>query len=64
MATTREPKLSKRAKTLRAHGLQHRADIAGRGPDVAAHEGGGGLVGVFKRRVHGEVLARKSNSVS
>ena len=49
-----------RAKAFRAHGLQHRADVAGRGADVAAHEGGGGLVGVFKRRVHGVVLAVSS----
>ena len=32
-----------RGEAFRAHGLQHRADVAGRGADMAAHEGGGGL---------------------
>ena len=41
-----------RIEAFRAHGLQHRLDVTGRGTDVAAREGGRGLVGGFAVRGH------------
>src|SRR3977135_3773051 len=41
------------AQALRAHGLQHRGNVAGRRADVAAHECGSGVVSGFAVRGHG-----------
>ena len=41
-----------RLEVFGADGLQHRLDVAGRGPDVAPRKGGGGLTGVFAVRGH------------
>ena len=41
------------SEAVRADAVQHRADVAGRGADMPAHEIGGGFCGGFQRRVHG-----------
>src|SRR5882724_10963052 len=46
-----------RIKAFCAHRFEHRRYIAGGGADVAAHEGGGGVIGGFVVRGHAVFLA-------
>ncbi len=52
-----------RFEAVGTDGFQHRRDVARRGTDMAAHEAGGGVIGMFKRRVHAGRSSSKCSSV-
>ena len=61
-STTAASRAISALEALRADGLQHRGDIARRGADMAAREGGGGLIGSLAVRGHAVSSCSSSHS--